>query len=398
MANYKPDQKILAKYADLLIKFALGSGNGIKRGDVVALYVPDVAKDLLRELQRAVLEAGGHPIVRMIPTGMDRQYFELASDEQLKFFPKKYQKSFIELIDHLVGVIADTDLKELEGVDPHKIVMSKESARKAREWRDSKEQQGKFTWVLALYGTSAYAKEAGMSLEDYWGEITRACYLDQSDPIGEWKKIFRAQESVKAKLNALEVDYLEIKGANIDLKVQIGPNRQWLGRNIPSYEVFISPDWRGTEGYIKFNQPLFMYGNKIEEVELWFEKGKVVKYDAARNKKLLGRMIEVKNADKIGEFSLTDKAFSRIHKFMANTLYDENVGGRYGNMHIALGLAYKDSYTGDIKKMKKADWNKYGFNQSLEHEDIINTQKKTVTAILKGGKRKMIYKNGEFKV
>ena len=187
----------------------------------------------------------------------------------------------------------------------------------------------------------------------------------------------------------------------LDLTVKVGDKRKWLGgsgRNIPSYELFISPDCRGTEGYIKFDQPLFMYGNKIKDIELWFEKGKVVRAHASYNKSLLEKMIERKNADMVGEFSLTDKKFSRIHKFMANTLYDENVGGKYGNMHIALGLAYKESYTGDIKSMKKADWKKYGFNHSPEHKDIINTEKKTVTATLRNGKTKVIYKDGEFRV
>ncbi|MBD3281005.1 aminopeptidase [Candidatus Dojkabacteria bacterium] len=401
MATYEPEQKILSKYADVLIKFALNSGDGVKKDEVVVLVVPDIAKPLLKELQRAVLESEAHPVVRMYPTGMDRQFYELASDEQLKFFPKKYKKAFVDLIDHQVGIIGDVNLKELDGIDPHRIVLSQEARKKTREWLEDKEYKGNFTWTLGLYGTSAYAKEAGMSLEGYWGEIIRACYLDKKDPVGEWKKILKAQERVKAKLDKLNIESLKIEGEDIDLTVKLGEKRRWLGgsgRNIPSYELFISPDWRGTEGYIKFNQPLFMYGNKIEDIELWFEKGKVVKADASKNLKLLEKMIERKNADKVGEFSLTDKKFSRIHKFMANTLYDENVGGGYGNMHIALGLAYKESYTGDIKSMKKSDWKKAGFNQSPEHKDIINTQRKTVTATLKSGKKIMIYRDGEFLV
>lgn len=58
-------------------------------------------------------------------------------------------------------------------------------------------------------------------------------------------------------------------------------------------------------------------------------------------------MIAVEHADKIGEYSLTDKRLSRITKLMGETLYDENVGGEYGNTHLALGSAYKDSYIGD---------------------------------------------------
>ena len=107
-------------------------------------------------------------------------------------------------------------------------------------------------------------------------------------------------------------------------------------------------------------------------------------------------MIKQKNANKIGEFSLTDKRFSKISKFMANTLYDENFGGEYGNSHLAVGTSFHDCYNGDTKTMVKKDWEKLGFNESVEHCDIINTNKKTVEAILKDGSKKLIYKNGLF--
>ncbi len=83
---------------------------------------------------------------------------------------------------------------------------------------------------------------------------------------------------------------------------------------------------------------------------------------------------------------------------MANTLFDENVGGKYGNTHIAVGMSYKDAYDGDPIKVKKAEWEKMGFNDSGEHCDIISTEDRVVTAILKNGEEKIIYKNGRFVV
>ena len=58
-------------------------------------------------------------------------------------------------------------------------------------------------------------------------------------------------------------------------------------------------------------------------------------------------MIAAENADRIGEFSLTDARLSRIDRFMADTLYDENMGGPFGNTHLALGNACQDTYDGD---------------------------------------------------
>ncbi len=81
---------------------------------------------------------------------------------------------------------------------------------------------------------------------------------------------------------------------------------------------------------------------------------------------------------------------------MAETLFDENISGPYGNTHIALGRAYQDSYTGNPSKITKSQWAKWGFNDSVVHTDIISTTRRTVTAYLSNGTSKVIYKDGEF--
>ena len=107
-------------------------------------------------------------------------------------------------------------------------------------------------------------------------------------------------------------------------------------------------------------------------------------------------MIAAPNADKVGEFSMTDKRFSHISKFMAETLYDENIGGREGNCHIALGNSYHDCYNGDPSKVSKSRWRKLGFNDSSVHTDIISTASRTITAYLKDGTSRIIYENGRY--
>jgi len=84
-------------------------------------------------------------------------------------------------------------------------------------------------------------------------------------------------------------------------------------------------------GWIYFNQPLYRYGNVVKGVRLEFQEGRVVDASAEQNEDVIREMIATENADKVGEFSLTDSRFSRITRFMAETLYDENVGGPFGN-------------------------------------------------------------------
>ncbi len=107
-------------------------------------------------------------------------------------------------------------------------------------------------------------------------------------------------------------------------------------------------------------------------------------------------MIATKGADKIGEYSLTDKRFSRITKFMAETLFDENMGGPNGNTHLALGMSYRDTFSGDVSKLNKKQAAALGFNDSSVHTDIISTTPRTVTAHLKNGQEKIIYTQGKF--
>lgn len=397
-------KKILEKYADVLVNFALGGGKGIKKGDVVRIAVRESAKPLFIELRKAVLKAGGHIIAHYGPEADERHnpakdFYTMASQDQLQFFPEKYWKGLVETIDHQVAIISEENKKALEGIDPKKIMMVEGSMKLMKEWLQKKENEEKFTWTIALYGTPAMAREVGISQKKYWDQIIKACFLDKRDPVGEWKKVYKELEKYRKKLNKLSVKKFHIKGRDVDLWITLGEKRKWIGgrgRNIPSFEIFTSPDWRGTEGWIKFNQPLYRFGNLITGIELYFKNGKVIKSKAKKNHEILKEMIRQKNADKVGEFSLTDTRFSRITEFMATTLYDENVGGKYGNTHIALGASFHDCYNGDPSKVTKKQWEKMGFNDSVIHTDIISTADRVVTAHLTNGKTKVIYKNGRY--
>ncbi|MCK9272694.1 aminopeptidase [Candidatus Gracilibacteria bacterium] len=398
---YTPSQEILKKYADVLIKFALWGGEGIKKGDVVYLQVPESAKLLLVELQKSVLEAGGNYITNYLPEGAQRIFFEMADEEQLNYWPKNYMLELINTCDHFVRIESSWDKYELKGIDSGKLITRQKILKPYMEARNKKENEGKLTWTIALFGTEAMALDAGLTLEQYWGEIIKACFLDEADPIAKWKEIFKEAEEIRQKLNKLKIQKVKVTGKDVNLEVLIGESRQWLGgsgRNIPSFELFTSPDWRGTNGWIKFNQPLYRYGNKIEGIELEFKDGIIIKSKASSGEELLKEMLAAENADKIGEFSLTDRRFSRITKFMGETLYDENVGGEFGNTHIAVGASFHEAFTGDIPAQTPGDWERMGFNESAIHTDIMSTTNRTVEATLDNGEKLIIYKDGEFRI
>ncbi|MCR4288103.1 MAG: aminopeptidase [Deltaproteobacteria bacterium] len=401
--SYIPPKRVLEKYADVLVNFALNSGKGIKKGEVVLLQAPEVAKPLYVECIRTIRNSGGHVIGRYFPDNepgmnLDREFYG-GSDEQIKFFPDKLMKGQVEQVDHSVYISAEVDKHSLKGVDPKKMMARGKAWKPVMDWYGDKENKGKFTWTLGLYGTSAMAKEAKMTEKEYWNQIIKACFLNEKDPVKKWRQVTKQIEVYKDKLNKLKIEKVHIEGPDADLWIQVGEKRAWAGgtgRNVPSFEIFTSPDWRGTNGWIKFNQPLYRYGNLIEGIELEFKNGRVVKSKAKKNDDVLKAMIATENADKVGEYSLTDRRFSRITKFMAETLYDENIGGPNGNTHLALGKSYHDCFDGDPSKVSKKEWEKLGYNDSSVHTDIISTAPRTVTAYLTNVKTKVIYKNGQF--
>jgi aminopeptidase len=402
--SYTPSADILEKYAEVLVNFALGGGKGIKRGETIYLQAPLSALPFYRALRKAVFDSGGL-MINSLGDDMDgfgRYFYDKATKEQLIAFPAPYYRGLVQVIDHRIAVLSDHDVHELDKVDPKKMMLAQKSRKALSDWLNKKENEGLYTWTLALYGTPSMAKEAGLSLEEYWQQIIKACYLDKADPIKEWRRVSAEVERVASILTKLKIKELQVKGKDVDLKMTLGEKRRWLGgsgRNIPSFEVFTSPDWRGTEGWIRFNQPLYYFGPKVEGIELEFKKGRVVRASAKKNQKLLKEMLATdKGASQIGEYSLTDKRLSRISKFMAETLFDENMGGPFGNTHLAVGRSYNETYAPGTKGVAKATFRKLGYNESAIHVDMISTANRTVMATLDNGRQKVIYNDGQFTI
>jgi aminopeptidase len=403
---YEVPSVYLERYADLLINFALGGGRGIKRGDVVQLISPETAKPLYAELARAVWRAGGHIINDYRPdegpgVNLRRDFYEIADSRQLDFFPDRYHRGRIDQVDHWVYVICETDPHALRDVDPKKLLAHQRSFAPLVAWQTEKENAGRLSWTIGLYGTAAMAAEAELSLEAYWREIIRACFLDEEDPKARWREVEETLGTYTAALDALPIDRLHVRGEEIDLWLTLGERRRWIGgggRNIPSFEIFTSPDWRGTEGRIRFSEPLYIFGSLITGIELEFHDGLVTRASAEQNEDLLVEMLATDNANRVGEYSLTDARLSRISHFMAETLFDENMGGPFGNTHLAVGKAITQCYDGDPDGLSPEDWERLGFNESVVHTDIVSTTDREVTAVLHDGSERTIYAGGQFQL
>ena len=330
---------------------------------------------------------------------MEKSFFRCSSRKQLVFQPPGDK----ELYENLHGSIflhAPESITHLSDIDPAKIGKVAVARKYLRDILTHREEEGKFSWTLCTYPTPALARHAKLTQKDYGKQIISACFLNKTNPVDKWNEIFKNAGRIKRWLNSMDVKHYHVMSKNTDLEITPGKQRRWIGvsgHNIPSFELFVSPDWRGTRGVYYADQPSYRNGNYVKGVRLEFSRGKLVGVAAEKGDDFVKKQASMDTgAGRLGEFSLTDKRFSKINRFMANTLFDENFGGKQGNCHVALGASYSDTYAGDPARLTKKLKEKLGFNDSALHWDLVNTEKKQVVAHLKDGKRATVYENGKF--
>ncbi|MBW2427428.1 MAG: aminopeptidase [Deltaproteobacteria bacterium] len=394
-------ERQLDRYADVLL-WGLKTARKARyqKDDIVLIRYNIPAIRLAEILQAKILKVGMNPIFRLLTTPtMEHNFYSLSTSKQLVFLAPG-ERTLAQKLNGSITLYAPESLIHLRDIDPLKIGKATIAQKKLRDILNKSEAQGAYSWTLCVFPTTALAKHAGLSFEEYSHQIVKACFLNKTSPVSQWQQIFKNAQSIKQWLNNMKVRHYHVESDNIDLKITPGDHRKWVGisgRNIPSFELFFSPDWRGTQGIFFADQPSFRSGNYVRGVRIEFLNGQAIKIGAQEGEDFVRKQLAMdQGANKLGEFSLTDKRFSRIDRFMANTLFDENYGGRFGNCHIAMGSSYSNTYAGDSKKLNQALKQKLGFNESALHWDLVNTEKKRVTAHLKSGKNLIIYENGRF--
>lgn len=393
----------LDKYADVLL-WGLGKSRKkpFRNGDVVLVRFDAPALPLAEAIYGKLLDMRLNPVIRLQPTsGMERDFYDRSSQKQITFVAPG-DKELMENLSGLVSILAPQSLTHLSHVDASSIGLFQKSRKFLRDIMDKREEHGDFGWTLCLYPTEALAQKAGLSLNEYARQIENACYLNMAQPEQDWQQFWIKAQEIKARLNSLDIESYHIQSEHTDLRVAGGAMRRWVGitgHNIPSFEMYVSPDWRGTEGVFYADLPSYRSGNYIRGVRLTFKAGVVTDVRAEQGQEFTIKQLNMdQGARRLGEFSLTDKRFSRIDRFMAHTLYDENFGGENGNCHVAVGSSYSDTYSGDPAELTPERKEELGYNNSALHWDLINTESKRVTARLRDGSSLVIYEDGMFTV
>jgi aminopeptidase len=395
------DSTQLERYAEILVwAMRVSRSAPFAPGEAVMVRFDVEALPLAEALYPRLLQMGANPVLRLNPTsGMERDFHELATFGQLQF-QHAGKETLLHSLGGLISLLAPGSLNHLSGADPENFVVQSRARKPMRDILDAREQAGAFGWTLCLYPTQALAVASGQTRQEYARQIHKACGLGLADPLGFWHDRLKRIRDVQAWLDSLPVRRLHVEAPGVDLELDMGEHRRWLaltGHNIPSFEVYTSPDWRGTRGRYLADLPSFRGGQVIKGVGLTFEQGRVVRLTADQGASYAAGQLAIdEGAGRVGEFSLTDRSFSAIDRFMAHTLYDENYGGLNGNCHLALGSSYPMTYSGPLQELTPEARQALGFNTSGLHWDLINTQDKRVTARLADGSSLCIYENGSF--
>ena len=345
-------QKQWERYADVMMwALAKARKNRFNKNDIVLLRFDWPARSLAEILHARLLERGIHPVVRAMPSpAMETDFYRLSNVRQLAFIPPG-EEALLQQLNGSIFLYAPESITHLSSIDPKRIGRVAVARKPLRDILDQRDDQGLFGWTLCMVPTPELAHHAGLSLEKYTAQVAQACFLNRTQPLDHWQEIFRRALAIKQWLNSMDVESWHVASDKIDLQITPGAARQWIGlsgHNIPSFELFTSPDWRGTQGVYHANQPSYRSGNFVADVTLEFRKGRVTAASAAQGQSFLRQQLAMDpGACRVGEFSLTDRRFSKITRFMANTLYDENFGGRHGNCqshHRGIDLVYSGRF------------------------------------------------------
>jgi len=332
------------------------------------------AAPLLLAVHEEVLRAGGHPHLMIGLPGAEEAFYRLASDEQLEFV-SPLQELIVEQFDATINIRSDSNTRELSGVDPARQRRRSKAMTPIMKTYLERGASGELKWVGTQYPTPAYAQEADMSLREYEDFVYGACFCDQEDPVARWQEIHDMQQRL--------VDWLKgkrevrVKGPNADLTISI-EGRVFINsdghHNMPSGEIFTGPVEDSTEGWVRFTYPAITGGREVGGIELWFEKGRVVKATAKKNEEYLHEMLDADpGARYLGEFAIGTN--DGIQRFTKNILFDEKIGGSF---HMAVGAGYPE--TGSK-------------NESAIHWDMICDMRDGGEIYVDG---ELFYRSGEF--
>lgn len=329
-----PDPRV-SKLAQVLVNYSLD----LQPGEEILLNVGPQAEELgLAAYKEAVL-AGAHVFVKCSLAGEEEIFYKDAADAQLDYV-SPITRLIAERFTASLNLRSFHNTRELSGVDPTRQSRVRKANSEILEIFMERASRKELKWCLTVFPTNASAQEADMSLSEYEDFVYTAGLIDLPDPVAEWKKEGERQRVLIDWLTGK--DQVSIKGSNIDMRLSI-KERQFIEcsgkNNFPDGEIFTAPVEQSVNGWVRYSYPAIQDGREVEDIELWFEDGKVTREKASKGQEMLTALLNTDDGSRyLGEWGIGTNY--GIQRFTKNMLFDEKIGG---TIHFAVGFGYPES-------------------------------------------------------
>jgi len=330
-----PDPRI-EKLADVLVNYSVG----VKKGHLVRITSTPAALELVNEIFRRVLAAGGHPFTKINAEETQEIFLKDATPDQLSYL-NPIAKFEQETIDCAINIWAETNTRSLSSVNPESMRISRGAKKPLMEIFLNRAAEGQLKWCGTQFPTNAAAQDGDMSLSDYEDFVYAAGMVDQTDPVAAWKRVSEKQQRLADFLNGKK-DYRVVAANGTDVRLSVA-GRRWINcdghENFPDGEVFTGPVVESVNGQINFSFPAVYDSREVTDVKLTFKNGTVIDASASKGQDYLFKMLEMDAGSRfLGECAIGTNY--SIQKFTRNTLFDEKIGG---TVHFALGAGYPET-------------------------------------------------------
>jgi len=353
----------MAVSADLLEAYArltVRVGANVQPGQLVLVNAQVEHAPLVRAVVRQAYEAGARYVdVAYGDQHARRAMIEHADEEVLSWSPPWAVERLHALEADggaIVSISGNPEPEILADLDGRRVgkARPRELAKQSLRLSD-----GIANWVIVACPTAGWAQAVfgEPDVDRLWDAVASAVRLDEPDPVAAWHEHIGRLEARASALNERRFDHLRFRGPGTDLTVGLFPQTLWQAAldetrsgikhvaNMPTEEIFASPDPARTEGVVRSTRPLEITGTVVRDLEIRFEGGRAVEVDASTGAEVMRVHVDTdEGAHLLGEVALVDGG-SRVGRtgiVFFDTLFDENA-----TCHIALGEGISASYAGD---------------------------------------------------
>jgi aminopeptidase len=406
------DKQLALRYADVVLR----SGLNLQPGQPLVIRTEVVQRELAEIIVRRAYGIGAS-FVHVVygDRRLEVARLETSPEEHLSFVPSFHKvnyRAFVEENWASLALTGSEDPDALEGQDPRRMGAARKAlAEASQEWLAAISSNA-LRWNVCLGPTPVWAAKVLGSPDDWedriWDVLKPVLRLDSPDPAAAWTAHDAELKRRAAVLNRARYDRFHFTGPGTDLWVGMAPDRVFAGGrcqardglqffpNIPTEEIFSTPDFRRTEGSVRCTRPVEVFGSQVDGAWFRFSGGRVVEFGADRNRELLEQYLSTdERAGMLGEIALVgaDSPIHRSGRVFHSILFDENAAS-----HIALGNGYTECLEGardrDADGLVEA-----GCNVSLVHTDfMIGSDEVSVAGVDAAGGEHPVMRDGVFVV